>query len=101
MTNNLPIFLINLKTDTKRLQVMDEQFKSINAKYTVIDGVDMRNADLENNNDVSLFTKFNIIHKTRCDHKQIDAKGAIGCTFSHYKAWQTIIKNDIDKAMIL
>jgi len=103
--NELPIFVINLDTDTKRWEYMKYQLDYIKSKkYERVSAVDMRKpnmSDLYKDERISLYTKFTIQKKHRCDHKQIDRTGAIGATLSHYNIWKKIIDNNIQMAIII
>lgn len=104
-SRNLPIFVINLDSDISRWNSMKYQLDFINSnKYQRISAVDMRKPDMKNfykDDRVSLYTKFTIQKKHRCDHKQIDRTGAIGATLSHFNIWKKIIDEKIDMAIIL
>jgi GR25 family glycosyltransferase involved in LPS biosynthesis len=104
-SKDIPIFIINLDKDTQRWDFIKYQLDFLNCKnYERISAVDMRKPNmLEFYKDerISLYTRFTIQKKYRCDHKQIDRTGAIGSTLSHYKIWQKIIDNNIDIAIIL
>lgn len=101
----LPIFVINLDSDIKRWDHMKYQLEYIKCnKYERISAVDMRKpnmSDLYKDERVSLYTKFTIQKKHRCDHKQIDRTGAIGATLSHYNVWKKIINDNIQIAIIM
>ena len=102
---NVPIFVINLDTDSKRWEYMKYQLDYIKCNnYQRISAVDMRKpsmSELYKDERISLYTKFTIQKKHRCDHKQIDRTGAIGCTLSHYNVWKKIIDNDIKIAIVM
>lgn len=102
---DLPIFIINLDTDSKRWNHMKHQLNYLNnSKYERVSAIDMRKpnmSELYKDNRVSLYTKFTIEKKHRCDHKQIDRTGAIGATLSHYNVWKKIIDNNIHMAIIM
>jgi GR25 family glycosyltransferase involved in LPS biosynthesis len=102
---NLPIFVINLDSDVKRWEYIKYQLDYIKTnKYERISAIDMRKpnmSDLYKDDRISLYTKFTIQKKHRCDHKQIDRTGAIGATLSHYETWKKIIDNNIPVAIIM
>ena len=102
---DLPIFVINLDTDVKRWNYIKYQLDYIKSnKYERVSAVDMRKPNMLNlykDDRISLYTKFTIQKKHRCDHKQIDRTGAIGCTLSHYNIWKKIIDNNIQMAIIM
>lgn len=101
----LPIFIINLESDKKRWDYMKYQLDYIKCnKYERVPAVDMRKPNMSEfykDDRISLYTKFTIQKKHRCDHKQIDRTGAIGATLSHYNVWRKIIDNDINMAIVM
>jgi len=103
-SKDLPIFVINLETDKNRWDFMKSQFDFLKAtNVSRFPAIDMRNTDLNSlykDDRVSLYTKFTIQKKHRCDHKQIDTTGAIGSTMSHYNIWKKILNENIDVAII-
>jgi GR25 family glycosyltransferase involved in LPS biosynthesis len=103
-SKDLPIFVINLDNDKHRWDFMKSQFEFLKAtNVNRFSGTDMRKVDLNTlykDDRVSLYTKFTIQKKHRCDHKQIDTTGAIGCTLSHYSVWKKIVDENIDMAII-
>ena len=102
---DIPVYIINLESDKKRWNYMKFQLDYIKCnKYERIPAVDMRNPnmiDFYKDDRISLYTKFTIQKKHRCDHKQIDRTGAIGATLSHYNVWKKIIDNNINVAIIM
>ena len=101
----VPIFVINLDTDLKRWDYMKYQLDYIKCyNYERISAVDMRKPNMSEfykDERISLYTKFTIQKKHRCDHKQIDRTGAIGATLSHHSIWKKIIDNNIQLAIII
>ena len=104
-SKDIPIFVINLDKDSQRWDFIKYQLDYLNCKnYERISAIDMRKPNMSEfykDDRISLYTRFTIQKKHRCDHKQIDRTGAIGSTLSHYKCWQKIIKDNIDIAIIL
>jgi GR25 family glycosyltransferase involved in LPS biosynthesis len=104
-SRDLPVFVINLDSDVKRWNYIEYQLKYINCnKYQRVPAVDMRKPNMSNlykDERISLYTKFTIQKKHRCDHKQIDRTGAIGATLSHYNVWKKIIDENIDLAIVM
>ena len=102
---DIPIFVINLDSDVKRWNYIKYQLDYIKSNnYERVSAVDMRNPNMTNlykDDRISLYTKFTIQKKHRCDHKQIDRTGAIGATLSHYNVWKKIIDNNIQTAIIM
>jgi GR25 family glycosyltransferase involved in LPS biosynthesis len=104
-TRDIPIFVINLDDDIKRWEFIKHQLnylKSLN--YQRVSAEDMRKpnmTELYKDDRISLYTKFTIQKKHRCDHKQIDRTGAIGATLSHYKIWRKMIDDNIPMAIII
>lgn len=52
--------------------------------------VDAKTFDAVTHPGISLGTAHNIRFKTRRSHYEIDAAGAIGCSLSHFKAWEQL-----------
>jgi len=103
-SKDLPIFVINLDTDTNRWNFMKSQFDFLKAtNVNRFQAIDMRKTNLDSlykDDRVSLYTKFTIQKKHRCDHKQIDTTGAIGSTLSHYSIWKRILDENIEMAIV-
>lgn len=101
----IPIFVINLDTDTERWNSIKFQLDYLNSDiYQRVSAVDMRKPNMSEfykDDRISLYTKFTIQKKRRCDHKQIDRTGAIGATLSHYKIWRKIIDENINMAIVM
>lgn len=102
---DIPIFVVNLDKDIDRWNFIKFQLDYIQSnKYERIPAVDMRKPNMSEfykDDRISLYTKFTIQKKHRCDHKQIDRTGAIGCTLSHYNIWKKIIDDNIDIAIVM
>jgi len=102
---DIPIFVINLDSDIKRWNYIKYQLDYIKSnKYERVSAVDMRKPNMSNlykDDRISLYTKFTIQKKHRCDHKQIDRTGAIGATLSYYNIWKKIIDDNIQMAIII
>jgi len=92
--NKIPIYCINLDKRPQRYSsfISQEGVKSLKIqRFSAIDGSTL---DITNNPDISNQTKYNILHKTRRSHGQIDTLGAIGCSLSHYSIWKEFLKSD-------
>ncbi|MBC3765892.1 glycosyltransferase family 25 protein [Neptunicella marina] len=89
------ILLINLARSTSRLTESEKALNAQNLAYTRIDAVDgnkLSEAELSAHYDLQL-------NQTRY-HKDLN-KGEIACYLSHRKAWQHIVDNNLDFAVIL
>jgi len=98
--NKIPIYCINLDKRPERFRAFSRQegVKSLNIKrFSAIDGSTLS----INNPDISNQTKYNILHKTRRAHSQIDTLGAIGCSLSHYSIWKEFLRSDHPYCFVL
>lgn len=55
-------------------------------------GTDGKLINLDNDNRVSLITKFNIIRSTRRSHMELNTKGGVGCYISHVEVWKNFLE---------
>ncbi|WP_146027230.1 glycosyltransferase family 25 protein [Bowmanella denitrificans] len=89
------IFLINLDRSTIRLQHCLQQFAKFNIQFDripAIDGQYLSEQELQQHYDVSLNSKKY--------HKRMN-RGEIACFLSHRQAWQRVISEGLDFALIL
>ncbi|MFY9288343.1 MAG: glycosyltransferase family 25 protein [Alphaproteobacteria bacterium] len=90
----MKIILINLARATERRQRMDEQFKSFNLDYDVLDATDGRHLSADD--------KALVDHESRkaiTPHPLTDNE--IGCWISHRRAMRAIIDSGVKMAAIL
>jgi len=55
-------------------------------------GTDGKLVNLDNDNRVSLFTKFNIVRSVRRSHMELNTKGGVGCYISHVEVWKNFLE---------
>jgi glycosyl transferase family 25 len=87
----LPIYVINLKKNTERKKYLIEEFKKHKIEnynfIEAINGNDLNSEELKNKNIISNNCKL--------------TRGEIGCSLSHYKIYEEIIKNDAEISLVL
>ena len=85
----IPIILINLEQDTKRLECAMNQLSVLDLPITRFPAI--RGSDLDLHNiPISWYTRYLIDHPNkRCSHQQINSVGGIGCYLSHITIWNT------------
>jgi len=96
----IPIYCINLDKRPQRYKAFSSQegLKSLNVKrFSAVDGSKIS----LNSPDISNQTKYNILHKTRRAHSQIDTIGAIGCSLSHYSIWKEFLRGEHEYCFVL
>jgi GR25 family glycosyltransferase involved in LPS biosynthesis len=96
--DDMPIFCINLDRRPDRWLKFNKQ-PSLQKlpKVQRFSAVDGRKLSIEDNDIITLETKYNIINKTRRSHGEIASIGAIGCTMSHINVWKKFIDEYPDK----
>ena len=64
-------------------------------------GTDGKLINLDTDNRISLFTKYNIIREKRRSHMELNTKGGIGCYISHVEVWKDFLeKSNSDVGII-
>ena len=92
----IPIFIINLKKDTFRKQLMIKQLIQFNIQnYTFIDAID--GADYYENR-LNVKPMQNWIDPIF--NRGINS-GEMGCMLSHYNIWSKIVADNLNAAIIL
>lgn len=94
MKNSLKIFLINLKRDKERKKFCINQFKEFGVKYNIFDAYDGSTLSRSNINKYSSKLAF----KTE---KRELAYDEIGCSLSHLKIYEKIVREKISESLIL
>ena len=94
MKNSLKIFLINLRRDKERKKFCINQFKKFNVKYEIFDAYDGNALSRENLSKYSSKLAF----KTE---KRDLAFDEIGCSLSHLKIYEKIVKEKVSESLIL
>jgi GR25 family glycosyltransferase involved in LPS biosynthesis len=91
--DDIPKYVINL--DRRRDRWATFQQSSGFDKLTNLrrwSGTDGKIVNLDEDNRVSLFTKYNIIRSTRRSHMELNTKGGVGCYISHVDVWKNFLE---------
>jgi len=68
-------------------------------RWSATDG---KTINIETDNRVSLFTKYNIMKGKRRSHMELNTKGGVGCYISHSEVWKNFLeKSDTEVGLIL
>lgn len=86
------VYLINLERRPERLKFMDDQIRSLGISYEVFNACDGKTLEKYKDDYVKYIHPKGKINKY---------KGQIGCSLSHIKIWEDIVKNKYTHAMIL
>ncbi|WP_268011221.1 glycosyltransferase family 25 protein [Aeromonas veronii] len=90
----IPIFVISLLRSHERREAIEKQMARLGLSFTFFDAVDGK---LLNDNDLS---KVDLkLAKVFCGHSL--SLGEVGCALSHIRLYEMMVKNNIDKAIIL
>lgn len=90
----IPVWIINLKRDTERLQFMQEQMQRLRIDYRVIEAVDGRSLAEDEKTPYSKSIALR-------DFGRELTPGEIGCALTHIKIWKLILDEGIEEALIL
>ena len=101
--DDIPKYVINL--DRRRDRWMSFQNSSGFTQLSNLrrwSGTDGKVINMDQENRVSLFTKYNIVRSTRRSHMELNTKGGVGCYISHVDVWKDFLeKGDTEVGMIL
>lgn len=90
----IPVWIINLKRDTERLQFMQEQMQRLRIDYRVIEAVDGRSlADDEK-------APYSRTIALRDFGREL-TPGEIGCALTHIRLWKLMIEEGISEVLVL
>ena len=95
MKSNIKIIIISLKK-SKRISKLKKRLKEIKVNYKIIEGIDGKLFKKNN--------KLNSIYDKKITLKNIGrelADSEIGCAASHLKAYNYIVNNNIEQAIIM
>jgi GR25 family glycosyltransferase involved in LPS biosynthesis len=101
--DSIPKYVINLDRRRDRWNTFQESsgFESL-SNLRRWSGVDGKLINLDEDNRISLFTKFNIIRSVRRSHMELNTKGGVGCYISHTEVWKNFLeKGEGEVGMIL
>jgi GR25 family glycosyltransferase involved in LPS biosynthesis len=99
---DIPIFCINLDRRPDRWKKFQKQ-PGVQELSNIqrFSGIDGKLLDLIDNEQISLASKYNILHKTRRSHDEIDTMGAVGATMSHTGIWKHFLERYPEKQYCL
>jgi GR25 family glycosyltransferase involved in LPS biosynthesis len=97
----IPIYCINLDKRPERLSFFMNQPGVRELKPQRVSAVDGAALNIVSDRRISNRTKYNILHKTRRSHDEIDTAGAIGCSLSHYEVWKKFLETKADACLVL
>lgn len=95
MKNNIKIIVISLK-NSKRIFKLKKRLKKIKVNYKIIEGVDGK-LYKKKNKLISIYDKKSTLKNIGRELAEFE----IGCAASHLKAYNYIIKNKIEQAIIM
>ena len=100
--DDIPAFCITLQRRPDRWRRFQDQY-GVRAlpRMKRFFGVDGKTLDVRNDDRVSLFTKRNILLKTRRSHEELDSVGGVGCALSHIALWQWMVDNNEERILIM
>ena len=91
--DSIPKYVINLDRRKDRWTQFQNGsgFKDLThlRRWSAVDGK-LINIDTDNN--ISLFTKYNIVRGIRRSHMELNTKGGVGCYYSHVDVWKHFLK---------
>ena len=100
--DSIPKYVINLDRRTDRWL----QFQSVTGfqdlkhlrRWSAVDG---KLINIDEDNNISLFTKYNIVRGVRRSHMELNSKGGVGCYYSHVDAWTHFLNNETSEVAII
>jgi len=94
----IKIYIINLKSRKNKLFEIQNQLDTQNIKYEIIEGIDGKTLNMSylNNNGIKICNEY--YWKVK---KRNMTFGELGCTLSHLKIYEDIVKKDFNKCVIL
>lgn len=97
---DVQIFCISLARRPDRWNRIRQEAQKAGIEMTRIDAVDASTFVAHQHPAITLGTAHNIYYKTRRSNYEIDAAGAIGCSLSHFKVWETLLASDAPAAIV-
>ena len=99
---DIPIAVISLDRRPDRWELFREraQVAGILDKAEKLSAVDAKGFVAHEHPGISLMTAYNIKNKVRRSHQEIDQGGAIGCSLSHFKAWESLLDSSAPALII-
>lgn len=100
LVENVPMICISLDRRPDRWEKFQKGAAAAGVKVDRLSAVDAKGFDAEKHPAVGLVTAHNIRFKTRRGHHEIDRAGAVGCSLSHFAAWERL-RRSVDPALII
>ena len=98
--DSVPTMCITLERRPDRWRRFQDQSGINGLDLKKFNGVDGKTLDIKNDNRVSLYTKRNILSKSRRSHEELDSAGGVGCALSHIAVWQWMVDNNREICVI-
>lgn len=98
---NVPAYCITLDRRSDRWQRFTSQTVAAGLHVKRWSAVDGQTIDIESDERISVFTKRNIIEKTRRSHEELDSIGGIGCALSHINLWKKLVESTDEYMLIM
>jgi GR25 family glycosyltransferase involved in LPS biosynthesis len=92
--DEVQIICISLAKRPDRWARISSEARLANMSIIRVDAVDASTFVAHQHPAVTLATAHNIYFKTRRSNYEIDAAGAVGCSLSHFKVWEDLLKAD-------
>jgi GR25 family glycosyltransferase involved in LPS biosynthesis len=98
--DDIPIVGISLDRRPDRWASLSNYAAAAGIQIQRISAIDAKNFEAHKHPAVSLLTAHNILNGTRRSHYEIDRAGAVGCSLSHFKAWE-YLTNSTAQAIVI
>ena len=98
---NVPAYCITLDRRPDRWQRFMGQTVAAGLHVKRWSAVDGQTIDVKTDERISVFTKRNIIEKTRRSHEELDSIGGVGCALSHISLWKKLIESTDEYMLIM
>ena len=96
------ILCINLKRRPDRRKTAAKMLQALSFPYEFVDAVDGKNIDLQymKKHKIRTYPGWKLVNSKHAFYSRDIKAGEIGCALSHIKAWQVIVKKNLDYAII-
>ena len=98
--DSIPSYCITLERRPDRWRRFQDQSGINGLDLKKFNGVDGKTLDIKNDERVSIYTKRNILSKSRRSHEELDSAGGVGCALSHIAIWQWMVDNNQEVCLI-
>lgn len=92
----LHIYIVSLKQDIKRREIISKKLKNLDLKFSFIDAVYGKELSNEILDSIRSKSKGKIL-----DRGFLASSGEVGCTLSHIKAYENILRNNLSWTCVL